>query len=337
MKKKKIVKIICIFVAAAIIVPAVILNSPRQFSTVADVAMGSPCKVTVYGGKDRTIKCNNAREKIKKLDEEMLSHTIKSSYTYSINENSSFTVSDEYIMYLKNILNLANSVKGYTLLSGNLKDLWKIEDGGYVPTADEIKEILPKISNENIVIEGNNVSIKNGGKLDLGAVGKGTGCQVAIDRLKDDGVKNALCTVGGTVGVVGSPQGKKPFKIGVRNPFGTANDTIGTIKATNCFISTSGNYEKYFIKDDVRYSHIFDSRTGAPVQNNIVSVTVISDNGTISDFLSTAVCILGEHEGMMLCEKFNSKALIIKDDNTIFMTESLKADFDLTNEDFTVL
>ena len=173
MKKKKIIQIICVLLAVAIIIPVIVLNSPRQFSTVADMSMGSPCKVTVYGGKDRTIKCNNANEQIKKLDREMLSHTIESSYTYSINKNSTATVSDEYIMYLKNILNLANYVKGFTLLSGNLKDLWKIEEGGYVPTAEEIKEVLPKISNDNIVIEGNKVTIKNGGKLDLGAVGKG--------------------------------------------------------------------------------------------------------------------------------------------------------------------
>ena len=87
----------------------------------------------------------------------------------------------------------------------------------------------------------------------------------------------------------------------------------------------------------MRYCHIFDARTGTPVQNDITSVTVIADNGTVSDFLSTAVFILGEVKGVALAEKYNADVIIVKQDKTVLVSDSLKDSFKLTDESFVVL
>lgn len=115
-------------------------------------------------------------------------------------------------------------------------------------------------------------------------------------------------TVGGSVGVMGEDS----YKIGIRNPFGNQNDYFAILNVKNCFVSTSGDYEKYFEKDGVRYSHIFDATTGKPVQNDITSVTVVADSGTLSDFLSTAIFAEGIENGLKLANEFDAKVIIVK-------------------------
>ena len=122
-----------------------------------------------------------------------------------------------------------------------------------MPTDDEIAQALENLSNASIKIENKTpeiqtISISNG-KLDLGALGKGIACDEAINYLKNENVENALVTVGGSVGAIG----KKPYKIGVRNPFGGQNEYFAILNVTNCFVSTSGDYEKYFEKDGMVY------------------------------------------------------------------------------------
>ena len=105
---------------------------------------------------------------------------------------------------------------------------------------------------------------------------------------------------------------------------------------TNCFVSTSGDYEKYFEKDGVRYSHIFDAKTGKPVQNDITSVTVVADDGTLSDFLSTAIFCEGIENGLKLADEFHAEVIIIKKDKSVFVTDGLKDKLTINDESFSI-
>lgn len=337
MKKKKIITAVAALITVAAIITVSLVNMPRKAYEKSGFAMGSVVKISVYGDKNGDEKANTALAEIEELDSKYLSHNAANSYVYALNENRTVTADGEFVKYIKNCLMMSADCGGFSLMCGGLSDLWKIEADGYVPSEDEINSVLPSLADSNISIDGNTVSLNGNGKLDFGALGKGTACQYAIDSLKNAGVENALCTVGGSVGVIGSPKGDKVFTVGIRNPFGTVNEYFGTVNVTNCFISTSGNYEKYFERDGVRYCHIFDARTGAPVQNDITSVTVIADNGTVSDFLSTAVFILGDVKGVMLAEKYNADVIIVKKDKTVLVSDSLKDSFKLTDESFAVL
>ncbi|MGN0539210.1 MAG: FAD:protein FMN transferase [Candidatus Fimenecus sp.] len=337
MKKKKIITAVAAIVVVAAIITVSLVNMPRKAYEASGFAMGSVVKINVYGGKNGDENAKTALAEIKELDSKYLSHNAANSYVYTLNENRTVTADGEFVKYIKNCLMMSADCNGFSLMCGGLSDLWKIEDGGYIPSEEEINSLLSSLSDSNITIDGNTVSLNGSGKLDLGALGKGTACQYAIDSLKNAGVKNALCTVGGSVGVIGSPKGDKGFNVGIRNPFGTVNEYFGTVNVTNCFISTSGDYEKYFERDGVRYCHIFDARTGTPVQNDITSVTVIADNGTVSDFLSTAVFILGDVKGVALAEKYNADVIIVRQDKTVLVSDSLKDSFKLTDESFAVL
>ncbi len=311
-----------------------LFESSKKAATASGYAMGSPINVTVYDTKNGEDYCNKAIDRIKYVDENFLSHTLTTSATYKLNKGE-MVESEWFAKYLDNCLDLNAKSKRFTLFSGEFKELWKIEDGGYVPTSDEIAKVLENHKNALITIDNNQISI-GAGKLDLGALGKGTACDEAIDILRENGIENALVTVGGTVGVVGSPNGKGDFSIGVRNPFGKKNEYFAILNVTDCFVSTSGDYEKYFERNGVRYSHIFNVQTGAPVQNDISSVTVIAKSGILSDFLSTVVYIEGIENGIKIAKDFEAEVIIVKKDKSVFISKGIKNKLIVKDESFSV-
>ena len=336
-KLKKSLPILALMLVVVIFVIS-LFNSEKKVATADGFSMGSPVNVTVYDEKNGEDYCNKAVERIKYVDENYLSHTLSTSVVYKLN-NKKPVKNEWFAQYLDACLDLMHESDSnrFTLFSGEFKDLWKIENGGYIPTSDELAKVLENHENSLIAIDNDNNEISIGtGKLDLGALGKGTGCDEAIKLLKSQKVKNALVTVGGTVGVIGSPDGKSDFGIGVRNPFGNKNDYFAILNVADCFISTSGDYEKYFEKDGVRYSHIFDATTGKPVQNDLSSVTVVAENGMLSDFLSTVIYIEGVEKGVKIAEDFDASVIIVKKDKTVLVSEKLQDKFTLKDSSFSV-
>ena len=105
---------------------------------------------------------------------------------------------------------------------------------------------------------------------------------------------------------------------------------------TDCFVSTSGDYEKYFECDGVRYSHIFDAKTARPIQSDITAVTVVADNGTLSDFLSTVIFIEGVEKGFEIADKFDAEILIVKKDKSVLVSENLNDKLTIRDNSFSV-
>lgn len=308
-----------------------LINSSMKDASLSNFAMGSPVNIKVYGERNGDDLCSNAFERISFIDRAYLSHNISTSAVSVLNAEKTIVADKWFSDYLDDCVELSEKSDCFTLFSGEMKELWKIEDGGHIPSDDEIAKTLDNLKNTSLKIDSNTISITNG-ILDLGALGKGTACDEAIDYLKKQKVENALVTVGGSVGVIG----KDPYKIGVRNPFGGQSDYFAILNITDCFISTSGDYEKYFEKDGIRYSHIFDARTGKPVQNDITSVTVVADNGTLSDFLSTAIFCEGIPSGLKLADEFDAEVVIVKKDKSVLITDGLEDKLTIQDESFSV-
>ena len=104
----------------------------------------------------------------------------------------------------------------------------------------------------------------------------------------------------------------------LRNPRGGPEDRIGIFTLTDLSISTSGDYEKYFEEDGKRYHHILDARTGKPADSGLMSVTVIADNSTLCDALSTAGFILGLDEGMKLLDNYGVMGVFIDNQRNVY-------------------
>ena len=133
--------------------------------------------------------------------------------------------------------------------------------------------------------------------------------------------------------VYGSKENHIPWNIAIRDPFGEAGDVFGVLKLQDsCVISTSGDYEKNFEQDGVMYHHIFDPETGYPADSGLASVTVVCENGLISDGLSTACFVLGIEKSEKVLEQYDAEAVFIRKDGSFEVTDGLQEYFIVSKE-----
>lgn len=316
-KKKKIVlSVLSVVIVAAITAAAIVFAGYKKEYTLKEknsLSMGSIVTIKLYGD-DAFKKLDVVKELIDNLDKE-ISRKIDSSAVSALNKNGevkSATVSD-ILLKCRKISEMSGGA--FDLTVGRLSSLWDFDDDiKKVPSEAEIKKELSTVDYEKIAINGANVAIGKGQTLDLGAVGKGAACDAAKAYLQKSGVKGAVVSVGGSILAFGKRNkiGDK-WRIAVRHPR-EENTYIGVINLSEGFVSTSGDYEKYFEKDGKRYHHILDANTGYPADSGLSSVTVVCDSGTLSDALSTACFILGEEKSKELLDEYSAAAIFIDKD-----------------------
>ena len=172
--------------------------------------------------------------------------------------------------------------------------------------------------------------------LDLGAVGKGIACDVAQNYLKQQKeVSGAVIAVGGSILLYGSKADGTNWNVAVQNPRGKDGEAMGVLSLSGTTnVSTSGDYEKYFMQNGKRYHHILDPSTGYPAESSLISVTVVSDNGLLSDGLSTACFVLGKEKGQKLLETYGAEGIFIDQNKKVTVTKGLKDKFTILNEEY---
>ena len=172
--------------------------------------------------------------------------------------------------------------------------------------------------------------------LDLGAVGKGIACDVVQDYLKKQKeVSGAVIAVGGSILLYGSKADGSDWNVAVQNPRGQDVEAMGVLSLSGTTnVSTSGDYEKYFMQDGKRYHHILDPSTGYPADSGLISVTIVSDSGLLSDGLSTACFVLGKEKGEKLLETYGAEGVFIDQNKKVTVTKGLKDKFTILNKEY---
>lgn len=172
--------------------------------------------------------------------------------------------------------------------------------------------------------------------LDLGAVGKGIACDVVQDYLKKQKeVSGAVIAVGGSILLYGSKADGSDWNVAVQNPRGQDGEAMGVLSLSGTTnVSTSGDYEKYFMQDGKRYHHILDPSTGYPADSGLISVTIVSDSGLLSDGLSTACFVLGKEKGEKLLETYGAEGVFIDQNKKVTVTKGLKDKFTILNKEY---
>jgi len=324
MKKKLLsaVAIVCAVLLVTVIVADFFLNKNTSANF---IAMNTTVSINITG-----FKCEKAAERIKseiiRLDEKLLSRTNSKSEIYAVNSGKT-EVSDELAKILTDLKQIEKDSSGaFCAGLGALSDLWGIgTDNARVPSQTEIDAAIKDADKWSI--DGNTVYIPDGVKLDMGAVGKGIACDYADEILtdiilNDIDLNESIIAVGGSVKLNKFGSGPNViFDVGIRDPLGEANEHCAVLKAVSGCISTSGNYERYFEDENgKRYHHIFDPKTGYPADSGLLSVTVDTQYGYVSDALSTACFVLGIEKSIPLLEKYNADAVFITTDKEIITT-----------------
>lgn len=256
-------------------------------------AMDTYMSVTAYGeGAQKATEL--AKDEVQRLDQ-LWSVTDEKSEIFAVNGGGDTTVNGETAELISFMLEMAKRTDG--ALEPTLYPVvkaWGFTGGeNRVPSGEEIQELLKNVGYEKVTVRGNTVTVPDGVMLDTGAVGKGYASDKAAEILKKNGVDSALIDLGGNIVLVGKKPGGKDWKIGVRDPDG--DGVVGVISASNCAIVTSGAYERNFTAaDGTVYGHIIDPKSGVPVDNDILSVTVIASEGRLCDALSTALFVMGK-------------------------------------------
>ncbi|NRB39115.1 MAG: FAD:protein FMN transferase [Pseudomonadales bacterium] len=180
------------------------------------------------------------------------------------------------------------------------------------PDKKVIKKHLQSINYKAIKLNHKNQSIRFTHpdlKIDLGGIGKGHAVDKVCDFLQSKGVQHAIITAGGDSRLIGDKKGK-PWVVAIKNPRQTTQQIL-RIPLENVALSTSGDYERFFIEDGKRYHHILNPKTGHSPNNAIQSVSILADDSTTADALSTTVFVLGIKKGLQLINQLNNVDVII--------------------------
>jgi thiamine biosynthesis lipoprotein len=184
---------------------------------------------------------------------------------------------------------------------------------GISPSAEWLQANLTNIDYRNIELDSSNHSVKfrqPGVRIDLGGIAKGYAVDRGIALLAKQGIEHALITAGGDSRLLGDHQGR-PWQIGIRSPR-NPEGMVAMLPLVNEAISTSGDYERYFESDGVRYHHILNPKTGRSA-SEVQSVTIIGPNATRTDALSTSVFVLGVKAGLALVNRLEDIESVIID------------------------
>lgn len=193
------------------------------------------------------------------------------------------------------------SEKTFDLTIAPLSTLWNVMgENPHVPRDREIARALELVDADSLTLDELKRSArleKAGQGVDLGGSAKGYAAGFVFDVMDEYGIRNGLVSLGGNVAVRGRrPDTGQAFRIGVRSPRGESGEYFGVISLDGQIMATSGDYERYFEQDGIRYHHLIDPRTGSPARGGLISVTVISEDGMLADLLSTALFVAGKEE-----------------------------------------
>ena len=209
-----------------------------------------------------------------------------------------------------------------------LADLWKFDhdQDNTIPSPDAIRQRLPLIDYRRVEfdIHAKTAFItQKGTRVHFGGIGKGYAVDRAVAVLRRRGLHDFMVQAGGDMYVAGN-RGDRMWRLGIQDPRGPADSIFASLELSDATFSTSGDYERFFIKDKRRFHHIIDPDLGEPA-SGCRSVTIVSDRAIVADGLSTGVFVLGPARGMALIEQLPQvEGVIVTSENQVLVSSGLK-------------
>ena len=294
-------------------------------------AMDTYMTVTAYGAKAQEA-VDEAEAEIQRLDE-LLSTGNEESEIAQLNQNKSATLSEDAGYLVERALELNKETDGaFDIAIYPVMEAWGFPTQNYqVPTADTLESLLKLADASQIIYDENSRKIsfgREGMKIDLGGIAKGYTSSRIMDIYKENNISSGLVNLGGNVQALGTkPDGSK-WRVAVQSPDDT-EDYLGILSVEDKAVITSGGYERYFEQDGKTYHHIINPKTGYPAENGLTSVTVVSEDGTLADGLSTSLFIMGKEEAIEFWKAHSEEfdIIMLTDEGKLYVTEGIQDDF----------
>lgn len=287
--------------------------------------MGTVVEVTAFGPEsDTEAAVDRAFDEMSRIEKLMSPHLAESDLSRLAQAPEGAELSHETIRLLQRSLELSHISSGsFDPTLGQLKQLWGVEgDQPRVPAPEEIQAVLGQTGVRRLDIKGTYVSkMAPGLAVDLGGIAKGYAVDRAAEVLRDAGVTQASINAGGDLRLLGNRQGR-PWRIGIQHPR-QSGELLAVLSLSDQAVVTSGDYERFFEIDGVRYHHIFDPATGQPSHAS-QSVTIVAASATLADALATAAFVLGPEAGLILLESQGADGILVGADGQLLTTRGLE-------------
>ena len=292
-------------------------------------AMDTYMKIEAYG-ESAPNAVSQARARVEAL-EKLWSATDENSEIYAINHGENPVLSAETLDLLSFTLEMSAKTDGafdatiYPVLTA-----WGFTtDEHRVPDESELAGLLEKVGYEKVSADGNKISLKQGMMLDFGGAAKGWASDECTKIMRESGVQSALINLGGNVYALGKRYDGNLWRIGVADPLDeNFTENVGIISVSDRAVVTSGNYQRYFTQDGKTYGHIIDPKTGYPADNDLLSVTIVAEEGKLCDALSTALFVMGREQAEEFWRENGGFEMILIDKNGgIFVTAGIAENF----------
>ena len=308
--------------------------SPRQETIYKKTRTSMYTSVTITVSSDSEEKAEKAIEvAFNELDRlaKLLNFYSEDSEISAINRhagNKPVRVSYETLDILEKALYVSeNTEGGFDITVGPLVRLWDFQKKT-IPDRTTVKEKLKLVGYKNIVIDkkASTVFLKTKGiQIDLGGIIKGYAADKAVEVLKQQGIRAGIVAVAGDIKTFGIRPDGGLWKVGIQNPRQQTDkdEIMATVGLSDTAISTSGDYQKFFIKDGRRYHHLLNPKTGYP-DNECRSVTIIAKDAALTDAFATGIFILGAQKGMDALNRLGLDGIIVDKDGKIHLTQNLR-------------
>lgn len=303
-------------------------------------AMDTYMSLTAYGEHGKKA-VEDGKKEIERLDT-LWSVSSSDGEVYTLNETGSGKVSQDTLRLLEQAEEISDGTENaFDITIYPLMELWGFTTGNYkVPANKEINHVLDKVDQSQISLEkeSGKVTLGKGQKIDFGGIAKGYASNRVMEIWKQAGVTSGMVSLGGNVQVLGTKTDGTPWKVGIRDPESKEGDVLGALQVTDCAVITSGGYERYFEEDGESYHHILDTGTGYPADSGLLSVTIVSEDGTKADALSTALFVMGKEKAISYWREHPKEfeAVLVEEDGTVYITEGLETTFS-SEKNYTVV
>ena len=302
------------------------LKEKSQIYKESDILMGSNFEIAAIHD-DEEFALNIIDSAYKEIDriESLISSWNENSQTYLINQNAGIVpvvVDLELFNLIKRSKKISTITDGaFDISYASMDKIWIFDQRNInMPSEKLILSSVSKINYENIILNENENSVflkEKGMKIGFGGIGKGYAANKARYLMIQMGIDNGMVNAGGDLIAWGNGMNNKKWRVGIADPK-KENEFISWLEIQDQAIVTSGDYERYLIIDDIRYSHIIDPRTGYP-SIGIKSVTVICPDAELADALATSVFVLGSKKGLDLINQMEGFECIIVDNMDEFI------------------